>query len=211
MVRDLGFARDEKRILRGLRTPVAIQDFLDTIPMSFEEVHRSPRRVLRDRLAHCFDGALFAAAALWAHGERPLLLDLQSAEGDDDHVVALFRRHGRWGAISKTNHAVLRYREPMYTTVRELAASYFHEYFLDDGKKTLRRYSRPFDCARWKEDWVTTEDDLCDLAEALDASPHFSLLDRRMIAGLRSADAIEITAGQHVEWERRRKHGRAAR
>lgn len=199
---DFGFSDDELRILRKLRTPAAIQDFLDTIPMSFEEIHRSPRRVLRDRLAHCFDGALFAAAALWVHGERPLLLDLQSTRRDDDHVVALFSRRGRWGAISKTNHAVLRYREPIYRTIRELAASYFHEYFLDDGRKTLRSYSRPFDCARWKTNWVTSEDDLKNLADALDASPHFPLLDRRMIAGLRSAGAIEITAGKHVEWKR---------
>jgi hypothetical protein len=136
------------------------------------------------------------------HGERPLILDLQSVPTDDDHVVALFRQRGRWGAISKTNHAVLRYREPIYRTTRELAASYFHEYFLDDGRKTLRSYSRPFDCARQRDGaWVAAEDDLRDLADALDTSPHIPLLDRRMIAGLRRADAIEIRAGKHVEWE----------
>ena len=192
----------EHAIIRRLRTPAAIQDFLDTLPMNFDDAYRSPRRVLRDRVAHCLDGALFAASALWFHGARPLLLDLQSTPHDDDHVVALFQRHGRWGAISKTNHAVLRYREPVYRTIRELAASYFHEYFLDDGRKTLRSYSHPFDLTRWRGDWVTTEDDLRPLADALDVSPHVPILDRRAIANLRRADAIEIAAGKHVEWRR---------
>lgn len=197
----MGFDLHELRLLRALRTPAAIQDFLNGIPISFEDAYRSPRRVLRDRMAHCLDGALFAAAVLAVHGERPLLLDLQSVPRDDDHVVALFRRRGRWGAISKTNHAVLRYREPIYRTIRELAVSYFHEYFLDDGRKTLRSYSRPFDLVRWRGEWATAEDDLRPLADALDCSPHIPIVDRRMITGLRRADPIEITAGQHVEWE----------
>ena len=197
-----GLDREASRLFRALDTPRKIQDFLNTIPASTDGAYRSPQRVLRDRRAHCLDGALCAAAALWMHGERPLILDLQSVPADDDHVVALFRQHGRWGAISKTNHAVLRYRAPIYRSVRELAASYFHEYFLDDGRKTLRSYSRPFDCSRQRDGaWVAAEDDLRDLADALDISPHIPLLDRRMIAGLRRADAIEITAGKHVEWK----------
>src|SRR3989344_5895747 len=129
-----GLTRTELVALRRLRTPQKIQDFLNTLPANFElrgETYRSPRGVLRDRTAHCFEGALLAAAAFLVNGEPLLLLDLKTAADvqDTDHVVALFRRRGRWGSVSKTNHAVLRYREPVYRTVRELALSYFHEYF----------------------------------------------------------------------------------
>ena len=105
--------------------------------------------VLRAGKAHCMEGALLAAAILEFHGHKPLLLDLRSTSEDLDHVVALFKQNGYWGAISKTNHVVLRYREPIYGSVRELAMSYFHEYFLDNGKKTLREYSVPVDLGKF--------------------------------------------------------------
>jgi hypothetical protein len=172
------------------------------LPYSFDsgrDMLRSPLRVLRERTAHCIEGALLAAAALWQHGERPLLLDLRSTPDDLDHVVTLYRRHGHWGAISKTNHAVLRYREPIYRTVRELALSYFHEYFLDDGRKTMRDYSNPFDISKYFDDrWLTREDDLWDVAEALDDSPHHRLMTPVQIRGLRRVDPVEISAGKLV-------------
>ena len=159
-----GLDRAELRTLQRLNTPVRIQDFLETIPYSFDhgrDMLRSPRRVLHEHTAHCIEGALLAVAALWVNGARPLLLDVRATPDDLDHVVALFRSHGYWGAISKTNHAVLRFREPVYRTVRELAMSYFHEYFLDDGRKTMRDYSDPFDVGRrFGYEWLTTEDDL---------------------------------------------------
>ncbi|MDO8598859.1 MAG: hypothetical protein Q7S02_02015, partial [bacterium] len=155
-----GFSRDEVRVFKGLHRPWKIQDFVEELPMNWTDAYLSPRRVLEERRASCMDGALLAAAALWINGERPLLLDLRTVQRDDDHVVALFQWRGRWGAISKTNHAVLRYRDPIYRTVRELACSYFHEYFLDDGAKTLREYSRPFSLARFGHDWMTTSKDL---------------------------------------------------
>lgn len=202
----LGFNDGEIKLFRKLNTPKKIQDFLEAIPANFEkngETCVSPRRVLRERKAHCFEGALFAAAALWFHGELPLLLDLKSTTRDQDHVVALFRRHGHWGAISKTNHAVLRYREPIYRTIRELALSYFHEYFLDDGRKTLRSYSKPFDLRRFgKRGWTTTEEELWYIADALDATPHEAILSRTMIAGLRPADPIEIKIGEITQWRK---------
>ena len=105
------------------------------------------------------EGALVAALALWMHGKPPLVLDLRTTPDDVDHLVTLYRRGGYWGGITKTTHAVLRYREPIYRDVRELAASYFHEYFLDSGKKTLRQYSEPFDLRKWKGDWMTAEFD----------------------------------------------------
>ena len=138
-----GLTKQELKIFKKLNTPIKIQDFLDKIPMNWEkkgETYFSPRRALEARKMHCLEGAIFAATALWLQGEKPLLLDLK-AKGDDDHVVALYRRNGYWGAISKTNHAALRFRDPVYKTIRELALSYFHEYFLDrDGKKILDFY-----------------------------------------------------------------------
>ncbi|MCC6934076.1 MAG: hypothetical protein IT406_00040 [Candidatus Yanofskybacteria bacterium] len=202
----LGLDRNELRTLRQLRTPVRIQDYLEALKYSFDtgrDALRSPRRVLREGSAHCIEGALLAAAALWVHGERPLLLDLRSAPDDLDHVVALFRAHGCWGAISKTNHAVLRYREPIYRTVRELALSYAHEYFLDDGRKTMRDYSVPFDMRRFGHGWITSPDDLWHIAEALDDSPHRLVMSAAQRRGLRKADPVEIRAGKLTVWRRR--------
>lgn len=162
----------------------------------------SPRRVLKANRAHCMEGALFAVCAFALQGRRPLLLDLVSVRGDDDHVVALFQEHGRWGAVSKTNHAMLRYREPVYRTVRELAVSYFHEYFLDDGRKTLRSFSRPVDLTRFhRRNWMGDEQDLWYIVDALNAAPHTNILRAGQGNTLRRADEIEITAGKLTQWK----------
>jgi hypothetical protein len=204
VARTLGFNEQERRLLRRLSTPVKLQDFLETIPINFAYTAtcRSPRRVLRERRAHCLEGAMLAAAALWLAGQRPLLFDLQASDDDQDHVVALFRRYGCWGAVSKTNHAVLRYREPVYRTLRELAVSYFHEYFLDSGRKTLRAYSvRPLDLRRFaRRGWATDERDLWYVNDALDALPHAPLLGRTALRHLRLADGIEVAAGKLTQW-----------
>jgi hypothetical protein len=193
----------ELRVLTRLSSPRRIQDFLDTIPINKEprgETCSSPVVTLRRRSAHCMEGALVAALALWMQGGAPLIMDLKTTDDDVDHLVALFRKGGYWGGITKTNHSVLRYREPMFRDLRELAASFFHEYSLPNGKKTLRAYSEPFDLRSWDGDWVTTEDDLWDLEKAIDRSPHHRLLTRSQIAGLRKADEVEIRAGKIVEW-----------
>ncbi len=199
--------KEEIKFFKRLNTSRKIQDYLLTLPQNFEakgETCWSVRRVLAEKQAHCLEGALLAAAAWWVNGQAPLLFDLRSRLGDQDHVVALFRQHGCWGAISKTNHAVLRYREPIYKTLRELALSYFHEYFLDTGAKTLREYSaRPFDLRSFRQgEWLTAQDDMWDLVEAIDNSPHKQLLTRAMVARLRKADKIEIAAGKLVEWKK---------
>lgn len=202
------FSKGEVRFLRRLNTPRKIQDFLEKLPYNFDsgrDTLRSPRRVLRERTAHCIEGALLAAAALWVNGARPLLLDVRSIPDDLDHVVALYRRYGHWGAISKTNHAVLRYREPVYRTVRELAMSYFHEYFLDDGRKTMRDYSEPFDLIReCGTGWMTSTEDLWDIGAALDGSPHRPILSVPQKKELRPADKIEIAAGKLTVYKKRR-------
>jgi hypothetical protein len=193
------FDHPELAPLRTLDSPAKIQDFVNAIRVNHErggETCTSPVVTLRKNRAHCMEGALVAAVTLWMHGEPPLILDLRSARDDVDHLVTLFRIDGRWGGITKTSHAVLRYREPVYRDVRELAMSYFHEYFLDSGKKTLREYSSPFDLRRWKADWIGCEEDLWDLERAIDRSPHHELLTRAQIARLRLADPIEIRAGK---------------
>lgn len=204
-MRTLGFSKEELSVLAKLTTPEKIQDFLETIPVNFEKEGNtllSPRRVLRENKAHCFEGALLAAAALAVHGEKPLIMDLRTADGDEDHVIALFRRHGCYGAITKTNHAVLRYREPIYKTFRELVLSFFHEYFLDDGRKMLREYSQPLDLsAKRFAGWAVAEEDLWDINDALDEGRFFSILNKKQIATLRPADPIEIKAGKLVDWD----------
>lgn len=199
-----GLYEDEYQTLFALRTPDRIQDFLDALPVNFEnegETCMSPRRVLRAGRAHCMEGALLAATALMLQGEKGLLLDLKSTDADDDHVVALYRRNGLWGAISKTNHATLRYRDPIYRTIRELALSYFHEYFLSEtGVKTLRSYAGPFPLARFGEEWITSEDELWDLCIALDDAKHEPLFPPGALRHLRLADSMERKAGALVEW-----------
>lgn len=191
------FNESERKLLAKLNTPKKIQDFLENLQPSTRDSSFSPRRVLTKRKANCIEGATLAAVILWFHGHRPLLLDLTSTANDLDHVVALFRLSGHWGAISKTNHAVLRYREPVYTSIRELAMSYFHEYFLDTGLKTMRTFSRAFDLSKIKDKtWLTTKKAIWQIADKLDHSPHTKILTKRMIKNLRPADPIEITAGK---------------
>ena len=199
-----GFSKSELVILKKFSTPIKIQNFLDKTPMNWEkrgETCFSPRRALREKKMHCLEGALFAAAALWVQGEKPLLFDLQTV-GDDDHVVALYRKNGCWGAISKTNHAVLRFRDPVYKTLRELALSYFHEYFRNsDGKKTLDSYSaEPFDLRAEGHKWLTAEEDLFYLADAVNDAPHRRIYPQKNRRFIRPADRMERRAGKIIEW-----------
>lgn len=200
-----GITKEEIAVLKKLSTPIKIQDFLDSLPINHEkkgDTYMSPRMVLKEQKAHCFEGALLAALALWMHGEEPLILDLQ-CDGDMDHVVALYKVNGYFGAISKTNHATLRFRDPVYKTLRELALSYFHEYFNDDtGKKALRRYStRPFNLKKLGTEWITSEKNLHYIAQMIDDAPHTPLITHAQAKLLRKADAMEHKAASFVEWE----------
>jgi hypothetical protein len=147
------------------------------------------------------EGAMLAASALKLLGHSPLVMDLKSRRGDDDHIVTLFTVEGCFGAISKTNHAALRYRDPIYTSLRELAMSYMHEYFLKDGTKTLRSYSEPFDLSQFQDlHWETSQKDLWVIPRSIDRSPHISLLSQKQISMLRKADSMERKAGNLTEW-----------
>ena len=206
-----GFTEEEWRKLKRLSTPKKIQDFLNSIPFNLEksgETNNSVRETLKVRRAHCFEAALLAASALWIQGKKPLILDLKTVRPDFDHVVALFKEGDYWGAISKTNHSVLRYRDPIYKSVRELAMSYFHEYFLTTGKKTLRSFSKPFDLSKHGTihagsgaSWLTSDVDQADLAFELDESPHFKILSPQQLRNLRKADKIEIKASEITEFK----------
>jgi hypothetical protein len=200
------FTPSELKIFTSLSTPIKIQDYLDAMPTNWEkkgETCMSPRRVLANKKAHCLEGAMLAAAALWVHGEPPLLFDLKTANRDD-HVVALYRRNGYWGAISKTNHATLRFRDPVYKTLRELALSYFHEYFDNaTGKKILRAYSaKPFDLRQYGDEWITSEEELFHIDRAIDRAPHVSLMPKKNGRMIRLADKIERKAGRITEWRK---------
>jgi len=201
----LGLTKDEFKVLKKLNTPIKIQDFLDRIPLNWEkerETYYSPRRVLRENKAHCLEGALLAGVALWINGEPAYVLDLKAPK-DDDHVVALYKRHGRYGAISKTNHSTLRFRDPVYKTIRELVLSYFHEYFDNaNGIKSLRSYSDPFSLKKLGVKWITTEDDLAYIAQAIDDSPHHGLFPKRNLKFIRKADSMELRAGELIEWKK---------
>jgi hypothetical protein len=203
-----GLTRAEYDTLKRLTTPAKIQDFLDTIPFNFEKMgdtHYSPRRVLSARRAHCIEGAMLASLALWIVGEPPLVMNLspRMGKGDFDHVVALFKRGGLYGAISKTNHSVLRYRDPIYRTPRELALSYFHEWFLPkSGEKVLECYSRPLDLRRLGTEWITAEEDTWHISDALSEARHYYFVPKALWRQMRPADPIELTAASAPEWHK---------
>jgi hypothetical protein len=195
-----GFNQAELRTLTGLKTPERIQRFLDQ-DISYNKepggvTCRSPRRVLRDGVAHCMEGALLGAAALRVLGHPPLLVDLEAVR-DDDHVLAVFRVRSHWGAIAKSNYAGLRYREPVYRTLRELAMSYFEHYYNLKGEKTLRTYSRPVKLTRFDPiGWMTAEEDVWAIPEYLVVIPHIPLLAPGMDRKLSRMDARLFAAGR---------------
>jgi len=199
----------ELKILKNLDSPQKIQDFLNELKFNFEEggdTNLSPMMVLRYKTCHCLEGAVLAALALRTHGYSPLLVDMKASKHDFDHVIAVFKKYGKWGAISKTNHAVLRYREPVYNSIRELVMSYFHEYTDDLGRKTLRSFSNPVNLKKFdKRNWMTTEEEIDYLPEYLDKVRHYDILNRKQIRNLRRADQIELDAGDVVEWKRKKK------
>lgn len=204
-----GLTKEAYALLASLGTPNKLQDFLDALPMNFEkkgDTHLSPRRVLTEKKAHCIEGAMLAATALWIAGEPPLIMNLSArmGRGDVDHVIALYKRNGYWGAVSKTNHAVLRFRDPIYRTLRELALSYFNEWFLlPSGEKTLECYSKPLNLEkRFGTAWIIAEKDLFEVADALSVTPHYDLVPKGNWRYVRNADQMEIQAGSLTEWSK---------
>jgi len=189
------FRPSEKRQLRALNTPAKIQAFLDRIPYHLAGTAYSPRMVLAEKTAHCLEGAIFAAAALRVNGYPPLLLDLEG-ERDSDHVIAPFRVRGAWGAIAISNFAGLRYREPVYRNLRELALSYFNDYFNLRRQRSLRTFSQPVNLKQFDaQNWMTRTDNVWFIAEHLCDIPHTRLLTPRMEKNLNLVDARALKAG----------------
>jgi hypothetical protein len=186
----------ERAVFSGLGSPAKIQAFLDDLAYSAEEVYRCPLSVLRDRKAHCFDGALFGAAALRCIGYPPLILDMLPNDRDDDHLLALYKRDGFWGAVAKSNFAGLRFREPIYRSLRELTLSYFEQYYNVKREKTLRGYTAPLNLKAFdKLDWMTSNDHLDDIAQRLDEIRKMMLITPDMVAGLAPVDKRSYQAG----------------
>jgi hypothetical protein len=193
---DEALTRREERFMAGLTSPARIQKFLDGIQYSEEVRYRCPLNVVRDRKGHCFDGAVFAAAMLRRLGHRPLVVDLIPNENDDDHVLAVFRERGHWGAVAKSNFSGLRYREPVFRTVRELVMSYFEDFFNAVGEKTLRAYTRPLDLTTLdSSNWLVQDEGLDAIGERLDEIKKFKVLTPAMIRHLSFADKRSVQAG----------------
>ena len=192
---DQSLNKKELKLISNLTSPVKIQAFLDSIPYSAEDIYRCPLRVLRDRKAHCFDGAMFAAAALRRLGHPPLILDLLP-HNDDDHLLALYQRDGHWGAVAKSNFVGLRFREPVYRTTRELVMSYFEDFYNVDREKTLRGYTVPLNLSAFDPlNWMTCDETMDAISDKLDKIRKVYLLTDKMVAGLALVDERSYQAG----------------
>lgn len=192
---DLGLGLRDYATLERLDTPPKVQAFLNGIPINHEfggETVLSVREVLRQRRAHCIEGAFFAACAFWVHGHPPLVMHLDCDLSDYPHVIALFRQRGHWGAVSKTNGVALRYRDPIYRSLRELAMSYMHEYSNKRHRKTLRSYSAAFDMRRLAPAlWVAGGTQCWEAHDRLAALRHYPLITRQQEKLLSTRDAFE--------------------
>lgn len=193
---DRALTKSDRQFMARLTTPVKIQGFLDKVIYSSEEIYRCPLRVLRDRVGHCFDGALFAAAALRRLGHPPLIVDILPNSRDDDHLLALFKRDGHWGAVAKSNFVGLRYREPIFRTLRELVLSYFEQFYNVEGEKTLRGYTAPMNLRRFDRlPWMTEDGPLDLIADRLDEIRKVQVLTPEMVARLSPVDERSLRAG----------------
>jgi len=198
-----GFSKKEKALIKKLDTPAKAQDYLNKLKFNFEPkgaTLKSPLHTMRSSSAHCMEGALLGAYILKEHKYKPYLMLLKATDDDFDHVVVPFKVGGLWGALSKTNHVVLRYREPVYKNIRELAMSYFHEYFLHNGKKTLRKYSELLDLNIFEKGWEVLDGDLWGIDDELDNIRHYDIVPKSYVNKLRKADEVEIKAGKIVEY-----------
>ena len=189
------WTKEEIKFFKTLDNPDKIQKYLDSLEYNPAYECRSPRWVIKKGSAHCFEGALFAAAALQFIGYKPLLVDML-AENDDDHVIAVFMENGHWGAVAKSNFTTLRFREPVYRSIRELVMSYFDFYFNINGDKSLRSYSVPLDLSKFEAlNWSTTDDDLEYIGDKLESLRHYPVTNKHMTDKLYKASESMMQAG----------------
>ncbi|MCX6301450.1 MAG: hypothetical protein NTW82_04640 [Bacteroidia bacterium] len=191
----MDWTKEEIRFLKTLDNPDKIQAFLDSLEYNPKYECRSPRWVMKKHSAHCFEGALFAAAALQFIGYKPLIVDMKAVE-DDDHVIAVFKENNHWGAVAKSNFTSLRFREPVYRSLREMIMSYFDFFFNIYGYKSLRSYSLPFDLTHFdSRNWQTTYDDLEYIGDKIESLHHFTVVTKKMIKNLSIASETMMKAG----------------
>lgn len=194
---------EELKILKKVDTPYKIQVFLDNIPRNFEpngDTCMSPRKILKENRCHCIEGAMLAYTAFLVQNKKAFLLDLTASKKDFDHVIVIFKEGGYWGAVSKSNYAVLRYREPVYKTIRELVMSYFNEYIDHVGNKTLRSYSKPVNLKKIGHKWITSEKDVWEVPYLLIETKHYPILNKKQIKNLKRADTIEVISSEMKIW-----------
>jgi hypothetical protein len=188
--------KSERRTFDRLTTPAEVQAFLDGVTYSSEEIYRCPLRVLRERTGHCFDGAVFAAAGLRRIGYPALILELLPNKRDDDHLLAVYRKDGCWGALGQSNFTGLRYREPVYRSLRELVMSYFEQFYNIHREKTLRGYTEPINLRVFdSQEWLTRDATMRHIAGGLDRVPHRKVLTRKMVRGLAPVDERSFRSG----------------
>ncbi len=193
---DKSLTRSQARLVYSLTTPSRIQSFLDSIEYSEDERYRCPLTLLRDKKGHCFDGAMFAAAMVRRIGHPPLITDIIPNDNDDDHLLALYKVRGHWGAVAKSNYSGLRFREPVYRTLRELILSYFEDFFNAIGEKTMRAYTRPLNLTAFDRlGWMTSDEALNAIGQRLDEIQKFKPLTPAMIRDLSFADQRSVRAG----------------
>lgn len=191
----MDWTKDEIAFLKTLSNTDKIQGFLDSVDYNPVYECKSPRYVIKKKSAHCFEGALFAAAVLQFNGYKPLVVDMK-AYNDDDHVIAVFKENNCWGAVAKSNFTSLRFREPVYRTIRELIMSYFDFFFNTAGNKSLRSYSLPLDLTIYEtQHWRTTEEDLEYIGDKLETLRHYPVINEAMIKKLSVASETMLKAG----------------
>ena len=191
---DNALSPSQRKFVAGLTTPFKIQAFLDSVPYSGEDRYRAPLTFLRDRAGHCFDGAVFACALLSRLGHPPRLVDMLPDDRDDDHMLAIYKQEERWGAVAKSNFSGLRFREPVYRSLRELVMSYFEDYFNSAGEKTLRGYTAPLNLSKF-DNWLTDDATMDKIADRLDQIRKFKILTPGMIKTLSPMDKRAYDAG----------------
>ncbi len=188
--------KKELKVFLQLTSPIKIQNFLDSLPYSDETRYRCPRSVLQDHKAHCYDGAVLAAAALQMIGYPPLLVEMLPNDRDDDHILAVFRQGKSWGAVAKSNFVGLRYREPVYQSLRELVMSYFESYFNIAGERTLLGYTAPLNINRFnKLDWLIHDSVMDVIGDALNGIRKYRIMTPAMTRKLTCVDERSYKAG----------------
>jgi hypothetical protein len=193
---ETSLTRTEARSLAQLTSPLKIQSFLDTIEYSDEVRYRCPLTVVRDMKGHCFDGAVFAAAMLRRIGHPPMILDIIPNDNDDDHILALYKIDGHWGAMAKSNYTGLRFREPIHRTIRELILTYFEVFFNSIGEKTMRAYTRPLNLKEFDRlHWETNDETMDAIGERLEEIQKIKPVTKAMIRRLSFADERSVKAG----------------